>query len=243
MLKESIEACLARRICGDLFVRRIEEKQAVFVFSDQERSSRSVPSWKDELASYCQRSNLYPATIGFDGSDAVFALGTNYDEAGQALGACTIFNLPVSRKAEDVVRDRIALAIDCPDALTRIFYEMGAFLALVGPDSESYAASLNWEACITLARSYERSSSLVDSLCQDTGGADFVIEYFPRGITIEPDIERMLSLQRKGYLFALVDTIQDQVFPSYVRQVLVSDEKDMMFSLCSVLRTDLEKTS
>jgi len=225
----SIDACLLRSVCNNLFVHETDRKEASFVFPDLPRTVLSVPVWRDCLATACRKTNLYPPTIAFP-SGPVYGLGTNYDEACSAEGVSSIFDLPPSTGMDDVVRDKVALCIGCPDALVNILYEMGSFVAIVGEGAEKLSADLNWEACITLTKSHRRDAGLTDWLCSEVGGADYVVA----AGAIDPDVAAMIAL-RCGEYFVMGDG-EDANPPSWAHRITRDDPKRMMQVLCGVLR-------
>jgi hypothetical protein len=231
MNRLSVAACLARRVCNGLFVHYIPSGSADLVFSSLPLEESSVSVWHEELALWCRKGNLYPPIVSLGGY--CFSLGTNYDEACCGTGVCSIFDLPPSGNAQDVVRDKVALAIDCPEPLINLLYEMGSYVAIVGDGSEKLSASLNWEACITLTGSYDRES-LVDHLSREVGGADYVVMRASRPFVMDLEVGEMLSLTH-GVCFALVDEML-QTIPSVVRQIPFGEPKRMMQEICMYYR-------
>lgn len=228
---KAVEACLARLVCHHLFVHECADEPA-FSFSTRALERESVPLWRKELDSFCCRDNMYPETISLGSS--VFALGTNYDESLAASGVCSIYGLPPSTRAEDVIRDKIALLIDCPEDLVIRLSHMGTFVALRGDGMEKLSTDIDWEACITLSRWYAGEKGFVSSFCRETGGADFVVQRFHGNVVVESEVEEMLTLTG-GFLFALVDEKKGNL-PPFVKEIVFDDPIQVMREICMMYR-------
>ncbi|MFA7167716.1 MAG: hypothetical protein WC096_02335 [Sphaerochaetaceae bacterium] len=232
MRKRSIEACLLRGACGNLIVHASEANPRM-VLSPLPLAASSIPLWHEELRLWSKKTTLYPETVGFSDGD-VFSLGTNYDEACRGEGVSSIFDLPPSDEMEDVVRDKVALVIACPEKLSRILSGMGSFLVLSGVGSEKLASDLNWEVCITVALGHGQKADLTNWLCEETGGADYVVQPLGDGQTPDPEILSMLRL-RGGKFFAVVDDCGREV-PDGVIRIVGDEPKRMMKGICAAFR-------
>lgn len=175
-----------------LFIHTGEGKQADLVLSSVdvgEEVHKVSLRWKDELATYCAKKDLYPAVIGIEGRTIQFFLGTNYDEAVRGEGVSAITSLAPSRRRDDVVRDKIALvtggAQGFGEGMVRSLCEMGAFVYIADMNqkgAEDLAASLNYVACITVAKALPVDVTREDSVEQmmatvarESGGLDLFI--------------------------------------------------------------------
>ncbi|HKL57187.1 MAG TPA: SDR family NAD(P)-dependent oxidoreductase, partial [Sphaerochaeta sp.] len=150
---------------------------------------RITTRWMAEFTTYCGKKNLYPAVIGIEGRDIQFALGTNYDEAVRGEGVSAIVSLPPSSDRNDVLRDKIALvtggAQGFGEGMVRTLSEMGAFVYIADMNrqgAEDLAASLNYVACITVAKALyvnvtdEASvEAMMHEVALDAGGLDLFV--------------------------------------------------------------------
>jgi sorbitol-6-phosphate 2-dehydrogenase len=142
-----------------------------------------------EFTEYCGKKNLYPAVIGIEGREIQFGLGTNYDEAVRGEGVSSIVSLPPSTNRNDVVRDKIVLvtggAQGFGEGMVRSLSEMGAFVYIADMNrqgAEDLASSLNYVACITVAKALyvnvtdEASvEAMMDEVARQTGGLDLFV--------------------------------------------------------------------
>lgn len=172
------KACLLRRAADGLFVHLTDRTEGELALEDGPADEGRAALWHGILETWGRKTDLYPKAVRI-GSD-VFSLGTNYDEACGGQGVASLYGLPPSDRPEDVVRDKVALLVDCPDSLIRQVFMMGSYSALVGEGADDRASALNWEACISLSGAYRRGSYLED-LARDTGGPDYIVRYFPSG--------------------------------------------------------------
>ncbi|WP_320129486.1 SDR family NAD(P)-dependent oxidoreductase [uncultured Sphaerochaeta sp.] len=175
-----------------LFVHSHTEKQADIVFApvkigdDIETISKV---WKHQFTEYCDSHKVYPAIIGVEGQPFVFGLGTNYDEAFRSEGVSAIPVLPPSRSRSDVVRDKIALvtggAQGFGEGIVRSLSELGSFVYIADMNvqgAKQLADSLNYEACITVAKALEVNvtdedsvKAMLEEVSQETGGLDLFV--------------------------------------------------------------------
>lgn len=175
-----------------LFVHTTEGKQAFLTLSSVEEGDdvhATSKRWKAELSTYCSKKDLYPAVIGIEGRSIQFGLGTNYDEAVRSEGVSCIASLPPSQKRDDVVRDKIALvtggAQGFGEGMVRSLSELGAFVYIADMNqkgAEDLAASLNYVACITVAKALyvnvtdEASvEAMMAQVVKETGGLDLFV--------------------------------------------------------------------
>lgn len=145
--------------------------------------------WKALLGAYTEARRLYPAVIGFEGLELQYGLGTNYDEAVRAEGVSALPVLPPSTSRADVVRDRIALvtggAQGFGEGMVRSLVEHGAFVFIADMNAEGaqkLADELNYEACITVAKSIPVNVTdelsvmqMMDEVASQTGSLDLFI--------------------------------------------------------------------
>ncbi len=175
-----------------LFIHTTEGKKADLILSAVEEGDevlRITTRWMAELSLYCGKKNLYPAVIGIEGRVIQFGLGTNYDEAVRGEGVSAIVSLPPSTSRDDVVRDKIALvtggAQGFGEGMVRALSEMGAFVYIADMNrqgAEDLAASLNYVACITVAKALyvnvtdEASvEAMMHEVALDAGGLDLFV--------------------------------------------------------------------
>ncbi|MGB4407274.1 MAG: SDR family NAD(P)-dependent oxidoreductase [Sphaerochaeta sp.] len=175
-----------------LFIHATEGKKADLTLSPVEEGDEVLDvtaRWKSELSTYCGKRNLYPAVIGIEGRSIQFGLGTNYDEAVRGEGVSSIVSLPPSTSRSDVVRDKIALvtggAQGFGEGMVRALSELGAFVYIADMNSqgsEDLAASLNYEACITVAKALHVNvtdeasvESMMREVARETGGLDLFV--------------------------------------------------------------------
>ena len=175
-----------------LFVHTTKGKKADLTFSSVEEGDEVLAvttRWKAELRAYCSKKNLYPSVIGIEGRSIQFGLGTNYDEAARGEGVSSIVSLLPSTSRDDVVRDKIALvtggAQGFGEGMVRSLSEMGAFVYIADMNrqgAEDLASSLNYEACITVAKALyvnvtdETSvEAMMDEVSRETGGLDLFV--------------------------------------------------------------------
>jgi sorbitol-6-phosphate 2-dehydrogenase len=175
-----------------LFIHATEGKKADLTLSPVEEGDEVLDvtaRWKSELSTYCGKRNLYPAIIGIEGRSIQFGLGTNYDEATRGEGVSSVVGLPPSTSRSDVVRDKIALvtggAQGFGEGMVRALSEMGAFVYIADMNSqgaEDLAASLNYEACITVAKALHVNvtdeasvESMMREVARETGGLDLFV--------------------------------------------------------------------
>ncbi len=175
-----------------LFIHATEGKKADLTLSPVEEGDEVLDvtaRWKSELSTYCGKRNLYPAIIGIEGRSIQFGLGTNYDEATRGEGVSSVVGLPPSTSRSDVVRDKIALvtggAQGFGEGMVRALSEMGAFVYIADMNSqgaEDLAASLNYEACITVAKALHVNvtdeasvEAMMREVARETGGLDLFV--------------------------------------------------------------------
>lgn len=175
-----------------LFVHTMQGKKADLTLSSVEEGAdveATTTRWMAELHAYTGKKNLYPAVIGIEGRAIQFGLGTNYDEAARGEGVSSIVSLPPSKKRDDVVRDKIALvtggAQGFGEGMVRSLSELGAFVYIADMNrqgAEDLAASLNYVACITVAKALyvnvtDESSvaAMMSEVARETGGLDLFI--------------------------------------------------------------------
>nr|WP_321297592.1 SDR family NAD(P)-dependent oxidoreductase [uncultured Sphaerochaeta sp.] len=175
-----------------LFIHRTEGKK-VDLTLPAARVGDSVEekagAWKALLDAYTEARRLYPAVIGFEGLELQFGLGTNYDEAVRAEGVSALPVLPPSTSRADVVRDKIALvtggAQGFGEGMVRSLVEHGAFVFIADMNAEGaqkLADELNYEACITVAKSIPVNVTdelsvmqMMDEVASQTGSLDLFI--------------------------------------------------------------------
>ncbi len=175
-----------------LFVHTTEGKSADLTLSPVEEGDevlRITTRWMAEFTTYCGKNNLYPAVIGIEGRTIQFGLGTNYDEAARGEGVSSIVSLPPSTTRDDVVRDKIVLvtggAQGFGEGMVRALSEMGAFVYIADMNkqgAEDLAASLNYVACITVAKALHVNvtdeasvEAMMDEVVRETGGLDLFV--------------------------------------------------------------------
>ncbi|NCC89529.1 MAG: SDR family NAD(P)-dependent oxidoreductase [Spirochaetia bacterium] len=175
-----------------LFIHRTEGKK-VDLTLPAARVGDSVKekagAWKALLDAYTEARRLYPAVIGFEGLELQYGLGTNYDEAVRAEGVSALPVLPPSTSRADVVRDKIALvtggAQGFGEGMVRSLVEHGAFVFIADMNAEGaqkLADELNYEACITVAKSIPVNVTdelsvmqMMDEVASQTGSLDLFI--------------------------------------------------------------------
>ncbi|MDD3058207.1 MAG: SDR family NAD(P)-dependent oxidoreductase [Sphaerochaeta sp.] len=175
-----------------LFIHRTEGKK-VDLTLPAARVGDSVEekagAWKALLDAYTEARRLYPAVIGFEGLELQYGLGTNYDEAVRAEGVSALPVLPPSTSRADVVRDKIALvtggAQGFGEGMVRSLVEHGAFVFIADMNAEGaqkLADELNYEACITVAKSIPVNVTdelsvmqMMDEVASQTGSLDLFI--------------------------------------------------------------------
>ena len=120
----------------------------------------AAKAWQTVFDAYKKERSLYPAVVGIESQDLQYGLGTNYDEACRAEGVSAIPTLPPSTNRGDVVRDKITLvtggAQGFGEGIVRSLVEQGAFVFIAdmnGDGAKALADKLNYEACITVAKS------------------------------------------------------------------------------------------
>jgi len=175
-----------------LFTHTTKGKKADLTLSSVKEGDEvllTTERWMAELSTYCGKKNLYPAVIGIEGRDIQFGLGTNYDEAVRGGGVSSIVSLPPSTSRDDVVRDKIALvtggAQGFGEGMVRALSELGAFVYIADMNrqgAEDLAASLNYVACITVAKALyvnvtdEASvEAMMSEVARETGGLDLFV--------------------------------------------------------------------
>ena len=187
MRVSALAAMYVRLVCDGLFVHMGGYSHADLVFSALPFEPASIPVWKEELKDYARvHDGLYPSRVQV----GVFryGLGTDYDEAAGGMGVSALYGLPASTRPEDLLRDKVALLIDCPKDLSLEVYHKGSYCALVGSGAKELSSWMNWDACITLSGSYER----IDMLGEAVGGADYVIS---KDGVMEDGLEELRALQ------------------------------------------------
>ena len=175
-----------------LFIHPTQGKKADLTLSPVKEGDevlRITTRWMAELKIYCSKKNLYPPVIGIEGRSIQFGLGTNYDEAVRGEGVSAIVSLPPSTSRDDVVRDKIALvtggAQGFGEGMVRSLSESGAFVYIADMNrqgAEDLAASLNYVACITVAKALyvnvtdEASvEEMMNEVAKETGGLDLFV--------------------------------------------------------------------
>ena len=173
-----------------LFVHQVTGKRVDLMLSGvAETVEDTIQDWKRLLDAYTHERRLYPAVIGISGTDLLYGLGTNYDEAVRAEGVSALPVLPPSTSREDVVRDKIALvtggAQGFGEGMVRSLVEHGAFVYIADMNEQGakkLADELNYEACITVAKSLavnvtdEKSvQDMMDQVACETGSLDVFI--------------------------------------------------------------------
>lgn len=175
-----------------LFIHTTQGKKPSLTLSAVEDGAevlRTTARWMVEFTEYCGKKNLYPAVIGIEGREIQFGLGTNYDEAVRGEGVSSIVSLPPSTNRNDVVRDKIVLvtggAQGFGEGMVRSLIEMGAFVYIADMNrqgAEDLASSLNYVACITVAKALyvnvtdEASvEAMMDEVARQTGGLDLFV--------------------------------------------------------------------
>ena len=175
-----------------LFVHRTEGKKVDLtlpVARVGDSIEEKIGQWKNLLAAYTEARRLYPAVIGFEGLELQFGLGTNYDEAVRAEGVSALPVLPPSTSRSDVVRDKIALvtggAQGFGEGMVRALVEHGAFVYIADMNAEGakkLADELNYEACITVAKSIAVNvtdelsvEQMMDEVASQTGSLDLFV--------------------------------------------------------------------
>ncbi|NLK05852.1 MAG: SDR family NAD(P)-dependent oxidoreductase [Spirochaetales bacterium] len=175
-----------------LFVHRTEGKKVDLtlpVARVGDSIEEKIGQWKTLLAAYTEARRLYPAVIGFEGLELQFGLGTNYDEAVRAEGVSALPVLPPSTSRSDVVRDKIALvtggAQGFGEGMVRALVEHGAFVYIADMNAEGakkLADELNYEACITVAKSIAVNvtdelsvEQMMDEVASQTGSLDLFV--------------------------------------------------------------------
>ncbi|MBI9095151.1 MAG: SDR family oxidoreductase [Sphaerochaeta sp.] len=175
-----------------LFIHATEGKEADLTLSpvgEGDEVCDVTSRWMSELSTYCGKKNLYPAVIGIEGRSIQFGLGTNYDEAARGEGVSAIVSLPPSTSRSDVVRDKIALvtggAQGFGEGMVRSLSEMGAFVYIADMNvkgAQDLAASLNYVACITVAKALSVNvtdeasvEAMMREVARETGGIDLFV--------------------------------------------------------------------
>lgn len=175
-----------------LFVHTTKGKDPSLTLSavaDGDEVLATTTRWKAEFSTFCDKKNLYPAVIGIEGRDAQFGLGTNYDEAVRGQGVSSIVSLPPSTLRDDLIRDKIALvtggASPFGEAMVRALSEIGAFVYIADDnqqEAEDIAASINYIACITIAKALyvdvankASVTAMMDEVGRQTGGLDLFV--------------------------------------------------------------------
>lgn len=175
-----------------LFIHTMQGKKPALTLSAVKQGDEvlhTTKRWMTEFTTYCSKLDLYPAVIGIEGRDIQFGLGTNYDEAVRGEGVSSIVSLPPSTKSDDVLRDKIALvtggAQGFGEGIVRALSEMGSFVYIADIDrqeAEDIAASLNYVACITVAKALHVNvadeasvEAMMDKIATETGALDLIV--------------------------------------------------------------------
>lgn len=151
--------------------------------------TEKVAQWRASFAEYTQKNRLWPAVVGFRGSDLQFGLGTNYDEAVRATGVSMVVGLPPTWNRDDVVRDKVVIvtggAQGFGEGMVRSLVEHGALVWIADRNlegAEQLAAELNFEACITVAKavavdvtSEDSVQAMMQTVVAESGGVDLFI--------------------------------------------------------------------
>jgi sorbitol-6-phosphate 2-dehydrogenase len=175
-----------------LFIHTHADKKSDLVLAPATCGSdiaEMATAWKGQLEDYCDSHKVYPAVLSVEGVDACYGLGTNYDEAMRAEGVSVIPALPPTFNRNDVVRDKIVLvtggAQGFGEGIVRSLSALGAFVYIADMNSEGamrLAESLNYEACITVAKALtvnvtdEASvKAMIEEVSAETGGLDLFV--------------------------------------------------------------------
>lgn len=175
-----------------LFVHRLGAKRADLVLAPAScgtEVSTVSKLWQEQLQDYCDKHKVYPSVLSVEGLDVSFGLGTNYDEAVRAEGVSAIPALSPTFERNDVVRDKIALvtggAQGFGEGIVRSLSELGAFVYIAdmnGEGAKRLADSLNYEACITVAKALtvnvtdeDSVQAMMEEVAAETGGLDLFV--------------------------------------------------------------------
>lgn len=173
-----------------LFVHAVTDRKVDLMLSSCSDSiEETVQGWKRLLDAYTSERRLYPAVVGIEGTDLAYGLGTNYDEAVRAEGVSALPVLPPSDSRNDVVRDKIALvtggAQGFGEGMVRSLVDQGAFVYIADMNergAKKLADELNYEACITVAKSLfvnvtDEASvlAMMDQVAIETGALDVFV--------------------------------------------------------------------
>ncbi|NCC66391.1 MAG: SDR family NAD(P)-dependent oxidoreductase, partial [Spirochaetia bacterium] len=173
-----------------LFVHAVTGKKVDLMLNPvSESMEETVVQWKRLLDAYTEERRVYPAVIGIGETDFTYGLGTNYDEAVRAEGVSALPVLPPSDSRSDVVRDKIVLvtggAQGFGEGMVRSLVEQGSFVYIADMNEQGakkLADELNYEACITVAKSLavnvtdETSvEAMMDQVALETGSLDVFV--------------------------------------------------------------------
>ena len=173
-----------------LFVHAVTGKKVDLMLNPvSESMEETVVQWKRLLDAYTEERRVYPAVIGIGETDFTYGLGTNYDEAVRAEGVSALPVLPPSDSRSDVVRDKIVLvtggAQGFGEGMVRSLVEQGSFVYIADMNEQGakkLADELNYEACITVAKSLSVNvtdetsvEAMMDQVALETGSLDVFV--------------------------------------------------------------------